>query len=111
MNSKYLQNLVTSGSALRTVPITEFTYSESNDPADFVCIPTLNSRHSPDGGSVRGVRDNRTEGIMHAMFARITRFRIRDDSNILEPDNTIQYNIQYKFYLHHQHIRIYICYI
>ena len=44
--------------------------------ADFVCITTSNSHHLPDGGSVRGVRDNGTEGITHTMFARIARFRI-----------------------------------
>ena len=43
--------------------------------ADFVCIITSNSRHSRDGGSVR---DNANEGIMHTMFARIVRFRIRE---------------------------------
>ena len=46
--------------------------------ADFVCITTSNSHHSRDGGSVRGVRDNGTEGITHTMFARIARFRIRE---------------------------------
>ena len=46
--------------------------------ADFVCITTSNSHHSRDGGSVRGFRDNGTEGIMHTMFARIARFRIRE---------------------------------
>ena len=46
--------------------------------ADVLCIPMLNSHHSRDGGSVRGVRDNGTLGIMHTMFTRIARFRIRE---------------------------------
>ena len=51
--------------------------------ADFVCIPTLNSHHSRDGGSVRGVRDNANVGIMHTIFIMIARFRIREYLNII----------------------------
>ena len=53
--------------------------------ADFLCIPTLNSHHSRDG--VRGVGDNANEGIMHTMFTRIARFRIRElyaDSRLMQ---------------------------
>ena len=46
--------------------------------ADFVCITTSNSHHLRDGGSVRGAKNKATEGIMHTMFARIARFRIRE---------------------------------
>ena len=61
-------HLITNNSPIRNLAIL----------ADFVCITTSNSHHSRDGGSVRGVRDNGTEGITHTMFARIARFRIRE---------------------------------